>query len=71
MQILAIVPGLLVLLLLWVRSPTAVFLDVYLPTLFLLPDYYRWVVPGAPDPNFHHAALLPLVAVFLATNLSR
>jgi hypothetical protein len=70
-QILAIVPGLLVLLCLCVQSPATVFLNVYLPTLFLLPDYYRWVVPGAPDPNFHHAAILPLVAVFLATNFSR
>ncbi len=66
MQILALVPGLLVLACLFVQSTATVFLNVYLPTLLLLPDYYRWVAPGLPDPNFHHAAILPLLVAFLA-----
>lgn len=70
MEMLTLVPGLIALVLLYFRSPAQVFLDVYVPTLLFLPDYYRWVVSGFPDPSFHHAAILPIVVVFLATNLT-
>jgi hypothetical protein len=70
-QILALFPGFCALALLFFRAPALVFLDVYFPSVFLLPDYYRWVVSGLPDPSFHHTVILPIVAVFLATNLLR
>lgn len=71
MQILALFPGLCAIVLLFFRSPARVFLDVYLPSVFLLPDYYRWVTEGLPDPSFHHAAVLPIVSVFLLTSVLR
>ncbi|MDX2034218.1 MAG: O-antigen ligase family protein [Blastocatellia bacterium] len=42
------------------RTPQRGFFDVYLPVLILLPDYYRWVAPGMPDPTFSMAAILPV-----------
>ncbi|HVW84203.1 MAG TPA: O-antigen ligase family protein [Bryobacteraceae bacterium] len=46
------------------RSASEAFLNVYLPSLFLLPMYYRWVVPALPDPTFQQAAILPIALVF-------
>lgn len=71
MQILALFPGFCAVVLLFFRSPALVFLDVYLPSVLLVPDYYRWVADGLPDPSFHHAAVLPIVAVFVLTSLLR
>jgi hypothetical protein len=68
MELLALVPGLAAAVWLLFRPPAYVFVDVYIPTLFLLPDYYRWIVSGLPDPSFHHAAILPIVAVFFLTH---
>lgn len=48
------------------QSPERAFLRVYLPALFLLPDYYRMVTPGLPDPTFSQAAIIPIFLVFLA-----
>ena len=52
------------------RSAPEAFLNVYLPVLLLMPDYYRWIMPALPDPTMGEAALLPIAAVFLARNLS-
>jgi hypothetical protein len=71
MEILALVPGLAAAVWLIFRPPAYVFVDVYLPTLFLFPDYYRWIASGFPDPSFHHAAILPVVAVFFLTHALR
>jgi hypothetical protein len=46
-------------------SPARALVDVYLPVLLLLPEYYRWVLPGLPDPTFSQATILPIVAVAL------
>jgi hypothetical protein len=46
-------------------GPERAFLAVYLPVLLLLPDYYRWVLPGLPDPTFNQAAILPVAALAL------
>lgn len=48
------------------RGPEWAFLAVYLPVLLILPDYYRWVLPGLPDPTFNQAAILPIAAVAAA-----
>jgi hypothetical protein len=42
---------------------------VYIPVTLLLPEYYRWVLPGLPDPTFSEAAILPIAVVFLASAL--
>ncbi len=41
-------------------SAAAAFISVYLPVLLLLPEYYRWSLPGLPDPTFSQAAILPI-----------
>ena len=48
------------------ESPARAFLNVYVPVLLLLPEYYRWVIPALPDPTFSEAAILPVAWVFLS-----
>jgi hypothetical protein len=47
------------------HGPGRALLNVYLPVLLLIPDAYRAITPGLPDPNFPQAAILPIVAVAL------
>ena len=64
MAIVALIPGLIALLVAVRRGPAVAFLNVYLPVLLLLPDYFRWVAPGLPDPTMNEAAILPIAAMF-------
>jgi hypothetical protein len=64
MGIIAIIPGLIAAYIALRQSPAKAFLNVYLPVLLLLPEYYRWVVPMLPDPTFSQAAILPIFAVY-------
>jgi hypothetical protein len=66
MGIIAAIPALFAIAVALKRSPAAAFLEVYIPVLLLLPDYYRWVLPALPDPTFNEAAILPIVIIFLA-----
>jgi len=50
------------------HSPQHAFLYVYLPSMLLLPEYYRWDAPGLPDPTFGQAAIIGTFAAFLARN---
>jgi hypothetical protein len=65
MGFIAGIPAIIVLVWVSSRGLSAAFLDVYLPVLFLLPDYYRWVLPALPDPTFGEAAVLPLAVLFV------
>lgn len=65
MEILALVPGLIAAYVAFFKSPQRAFFDVYLPVLVLMPDYYRWIAPGLPDPTFSMAAILPVAIAFL------
>lgn len=65
MAILALIPGLLAFWLALTRSPQLAFVNVYVPTLLLLPDYYRWMAPGLPDPTFNQAAAMGLFIAFV------
>lgn len=47
------------------QSVTKAFIWVYMPTLLLLPDYYRAITPGLPDPSFNQSASVALFAVFV------
>ena len=47
------------------HGPGRALLVVYLPVLLLIPDGFRAITPGLPDPNFSQAAMIPLVAVAL------
>lgn len=44
-------------------SPSNAFIKVYLPTLLCLPDYYRVITPGLPDPTFSQGVAIVLVVV--------
>jgi hypothetical protein len=65
LSIIAGIPGAFALIIALQRGSAVAFLNVYLPVLFLLPTYYRWFAPGLPDPSFHHAAIVPIFAVWL------
>lgn len=61
-----LIPGLLAAWIGFNRSPQAAFLFVYLPTLLLLPEYYRLDLPGVPSPTFSQAAVVGTAAAFFA-----
>ena len=42
-----------------------VFLSVYLPTLLLLPDYQRWILPGIPDLTYTQSVMAVLTVAAL------
>lgn len=45
------------------HGPGRALLAVYLPMLLLIPDGFRAITPGLPDPNFSQAAIIPILAV--------
>lgn len=66
MDKIVLLPALVALYVAVAQSPERAFLRVYLPIVFLLPDYYRMITPGMPDPTFSEAAIIPIFLVFLA-----
>ncbi len=44
------------------RSPQRALVGAWLPMLLLVPDGFRAITPGLPDPNFNQAAVLPVLA---------
>ena len=52
----------------YLRSPQRAFLAVYLPTLLLVPEFYRWTVPLLPKMTPSHAAI---VGVFFIAIVKR
>lgn len=64
MNAVAFIPGILAVIWLIRKSHREAYLDIYLPSLLLLPGWCRCVLPGAPDPTFHEAAILPVAAAF-------
>jgi hypothetical protein len=71
MAALAGLPGLFSLIVCLRSGPARAFIDVYLPVLLVLPDYYRWVLPGLPDPTFNEAAILPIFVLFFIRKTGR
>ena len=47
------------------QSVTKAFIWAYIPILLLLPDYYKAITPGIPDPSFNQAASVALFIVFV------
>ncbi len=66
MAIIALLPALIAAYFAWSRSLQFAFLNVYVPVLLLMPDYYRWMAPGLPDPTMSQGAALAVFLVFLA-----
>ncbi|MBI3802127.1 MAG: O-antigen ligase domain-containing protein [Deltaproteobacteria bacterium] len=71
MGILALLPFPVAAYYAFARSPQYAFLRVYLPVMLLLPEYYRWIAPGLPDPTFSQAAILPIFLAFLLKDAKR
>lgn len=65
MSAIALLPGVLALVVGITRGPARAFVDVYLPTLLLMPDYYRFIIAGLPDPTPNQAAILAVAALAL------
>jgi hypothetical protein len=59
------IPGAIALFVCVRRGVAAALIDVYLPVLLLIPDYFRWVLPGLPDPTFNEAAIIPIAVLFV------
>lgn len=68
MHLIALLPLLIAALVALRTSPASAFLGVYLPVLLLLPEGYRAVLPGLPDPTLSQSAALGVMAVFLLKN---
>jgi len=66
LAIITTIPGFIAAWVGFKRSPQHAFLYVYLPSMLLLPEYYRWDAPGLPDPTFGQAAIIGTFAAFLA-----
>ena len=64
-QSIAVIPGIAAILWLFRKSYREAYIDIYLFSLFLLPGWCRFVLPGVPDLTFHEAAILPIAAAFL------
>lgn len=69
MAILALLPGLLAAWLALTRSPQLALINVYLPSLLLFPDYYRWIAPGLPDPTANQAAAMAIFLVWISRQM--
>jgi hypothetical protein len=66
MDFLIALPGLVAALALIRFSLQTVFLWVFLPSLLLLPNYYRLGIGGLPKATFAAAAAIPILVVWLA-----
>lgn len=62
---LALLPALIAVVVAARRGPAEAFLLVYLPSLLLLPDYYRAMTIGLPDPTPNQAVAAVVFAFFL------
>lgn len=65
MQYIVYLAPLGILLLYWRAGCQQTLIRGYLPILLLLPDCYRALTPGLPDPSFNQAAILPLLLIAL------
>lgn len=65
MSFVALIPGLVSAWWIQKKGVYRAFVDVYLPVMLLLPDYFRCYLPGLPDPTMNQAAILPVAGWFL------
>lgn len=69
MQYIVFLPPLFALWVALRSSPQRSFLVVYLPVLLLLPDTFRAITPGIPDPNFNQAIALAIAVAMVLRGL--
>ena len=65
MSIIILIPAIFAAYIAWTQSVHKAFIYVYVPVLLFFPDYYRWKVPGFPDPNFGTATMLAIMGIWL------
>ncbi len=65
MNFVALIPGVLAVLWLTKKSASETFISLYLPVLLVLPNYYRCMLPGLPDPTMNEAAIVPIFVVWV------
>lgn len=70
-NVVALLPGLWAAIVAWRQSPARAFLDVYLPVLLLVPDYFRCILPVLPDPTPNAAAIVAITVVLLVRGGAR
>jgi len=59
------IPAFLAFYVAWVYSVQKAFLNVYIPILFLLPEYYHWNAPaGLPEVNVNQTTIGAIVVVW-------
>ena len=58
--VIVLIPGLLSLWIASTQSLAMAFVQVYLPVLLILPDYYTLPIDSFPDPSFNQCAMLPI-----------
>jgi hypothetical protein len=71
MDMIVFIPALIAAYVAFAYSPEKAFLLVYIPVLLLLPEYYRWMAAGLPDPTFSEATIIPIILVFLLKRARR
>ena len=63
MASLALVPGIIAAIVAFLRSPQQALLNVYLPVLLMVPEYYRWTVPLLPKLTPSHSAIMGIIVI--------
>ena len=58
MESIVLIPGIIAALWGLRKGPVCLFLNFYLPTLLILPEYYRWTVQGIPKMTFSQPVML-------------
>lgn len=69
MSWIVLIPGLMSALIAFMLSPLRAFSWIYLTTLLWLPDSYRLISPGMPDPTFCQTAALTLMIIWLVKGM--
>ncbi len=65
LDLIVLIPGFWAAYLAYAKTPAQAYLYAYLPALFLLPDSYRCVFQGLPDPTFSEFAVLPVAIAYV------
>lgn len=58
------IPALLAFYIAYTQSMQKAFLNIYIPVLFLLPEYYHWDGPGLPEMNVNQTTVGAIIVVW-------
>jgi hypothetical protein len=63
-SIIILIPAIFAAYIAWTQSVHKAFIYVYIPVLLFIPSYYKWSVPGFPDPTFSTAVMLAIIPIW-------